>query len=154
MLRKLCVAALASLCFSTAASAQDIGAEPTYRELHLDTNFQPDPQRVDLDAGGGIDAITLGGGCAGMIANAPDVDLYFDSGRYPLNIYVRSNADTTLVVNLPNGEWICSDDAEGFNPLVTLRSPPSGLYNIWVGTYVSGPLESATLYVSEIEPEW
>ena len=122
--------------------------------LHLDTNFQPDPQRIDLDAGGDIDAIALGGGCAGMIANAPDVDLYFDSGRYPLNIYVRSNADTTLVVNLPNGEWICSDDAEGLNPLVSLRSPPSGLYNIWVGTYASGRLESATLYVSEIEPEW
>ena len=48
MLRKLCLAALASLCFSTAASAQDIGAEPTYRELHLDTNFQPDPQRVHV----------------------------------------------------------------------------------------------------------
>jgi hypothetical protein len=31
---------------------------------------------------------------------------------------------------------------------VTIPNAPSGLYNIWVGTYSAGGLASSTLYIS------
>jgi len=135
------------------AGAQDVSATPTYRTLSLRTGFAPDPQSVSLRAGGS-DRVRIPG-CAGFInSRAPDVDVNFAAGSLPLNFYVRSSADTTLVVNLPDGTWVCNDDAHGTDPLVSLRSPQSGNYNVWVGNYASASTLPATLYVSELAPRW
>jgi hypothetical protein len=62
---------------------------------------------------------------------------------------VRSDEDTTLLINRPDATWICDDDSLGdSNPSVTIRDAASGLYNIWVGTYSDSGLVSATLYIS------
>lgn len=152
------VAALAAtLGFSAAASAQDISATPLYGSLALNSGFTPDPTTVEVQAGGSDDASMLGAGCGGYINNAaPDISVdYSAGGGFPLNIYVNSSADTTLVVRQPNGSWACNDDSSGLNPWVSLTKPQSGTYHVWIGTWSApGSISPATLYVSELEPQW
>ena len=129
----------------------DFSLDPNYGTANLRSGFTPDPHRVRLQSGGPIDASTLGGPCRGYIARAPDYRVNYTSGRLPLNISVESSADTTLVVNGPNGNWYCDDDSgNGLNPSIRFETPRSGQYDIWVGTYGASRLESAILDVSEL----
>ena len=102
----------------------------------------------------GIDASqAVSPSCRGYITNAPDVRLNFQGGsNLPLILSVNSGADTTLVVNGPDGSWYCSDDegVNGMNPMVRFNSPQSGRYEIWVGTYGSASLAPAQLHISEL----
>ncbi len=150
--------ALAAAAFSLVAaiapaSAQDVSATPTYGDANLRAGFSPDPWSRSLQAGGNIDVnVSIGGDCGGMVANAPDVDLYYTAGTLPLYISVTADADTTLVVNSPDGRWYCNDDYTGLDPAVVFGNPSSGVYNIWVGTFSSATgLQSASLHISELE---
>lgn len=144
-------AAAAFLALALPAAAQDISADPTYETVNLSSGFPEDPYGVALSSGGSIDAARLGGGCTGFIANAPDVRLNYRAGDLPLYIFTSSSADTTLVINGPDGSWYCDDDSRGsLDPLVVFSRPTSGQYDIWVGTYASNELHSAELYISEL----
>lgn len=133
------------------AAAQDFNADPNYGEFSLAAGFTPDPQVIEVRSGGSLDAQTLSASCRGFISNAPDVRLHYDAGSFPLIISAASNADTTLVVNGPDGSWYCDDDSgDGVNPMVRLNSPQSGRYEIWVGTYANASLQPAELHISEI----
>ena len=102
--------------------------------------------------GGSTDAArTLGGACVGGIAEAPDYRIDFAAGQYVLQFYVRSNEDTTLVINAPDGSWYCNDDTDGFDPAVFFQSPMSGQYDIWIGTFSGGIGTQATLYINRAE---
>lgn len=92
---------------------------------------------------------TLGGACVGSVAQAPDYRIDYSAGQYVLPFYVRSNEDTTLVVNAPDGSWYCNDDTDGFDPAVFFQLPMSGQYDIWIGTFSGGIGTQATLYVTE-----
>ena len=66
--------AVVSIGLSTPALAQEIGAEPTFADINLSEGFTPDPTRIQVSAGGTIDAArSRGGSCVGKIARAPDV---------------------------------------------------------------------------------
>ena len=147
---------LAAATLATAAApaaAQDYSQEPSYGSVTLYSGFTPDPYRVNLQSGGSIDAGNLGSPCTGFIANAPDFRLNYESGSLPLYITVASGADTTLVINAPDGSWYCNDDTNGVDPLVTFTQPQSGQYDIWVGTYGGSDLNSAELRISELYSE-
>lgn len=137
-----------------AAIAQNYSANPTYGSIQLNSGFTPDPFQVNLQSGGSINAgQSIGGACRGYIANAPDYRLQYRAGNtYPLIISVASSADTTLVINGPDGRWYCDDDGgnAGLNPSVRFNAPASGQYDIWVGTYGSGQLYNSTLTISEV----
>lgn len=150
-MKMLLAAALCALAFAGTAAAQDYNADPNYGDITLAPGFTPDPHLVSLRAGGDISATGAGSGCSGYITNPPDFRLNWDgSGSLNLKISVLSKADTTLVVNGPNGEWYCDDDSgEDNNPLVTLESV-GGRYEIWVGTYGSGDPQPAVLSISEL----
>ena len=148
------VAATASLLGVVApVAAQDISAEPTYGEKTLRSGFTPDPWTVDLQAGGSIDAAqSIGGDCNGTIADAPDLDIHYTAGAFPLYFSVTAEGDTTLVINAPDGNWYCNDDYSSLDPAVLFSDPESGVYNIWVGTYSgSGGFQDASLHISEVE---
>jgi serine protease Do/protease YdgD len=134
--------------------AQNFSRNPSFGTLNLNANFMPDPQVVNVTAGGNIPAERLGGSsCVGTIADAPDVRVNYRAGQgLPLYISVRSNADTTLVINLPNGRWICNDDFDGLNPGIVMNQPMSGQYDIWIGHYDRGRRVPAQLLISEIAP--
>lgn len=145
------LAAVAAL-LALPAQAQDVSAAPTFGDVELDEGFTPDPHETNLVAGGSITPSVSG--CAyGNVADAPDVDLYYStSGSSTLYISAISGEDTTLLINLPDGSWVCDDDSYGDgDPIVVIPGAESGLYDIWVGTYGSEPAD-ATLYISEIDP--
>ncbi|MEQ9812586.1 MAG: hypothetical protein RLO50_07370 [Azospirillaceae bacterium] len=137
----------------TSAMAQDPSLPSTYGDNSLVTGFTPDPATATIDAGGPIDvSATLGGPCVGFVADAPDLRLFYEAGdTFPLIFYVDSGADTTLVINAPDGEWWCNDDADGLNPEIFFDQPLSGQYDIWVGTYTPGSFPEATVFVTELE---
>jgi hypothetical protein len=147
--------ALSALLLLVAApvAAQDPAAAPAYGNVRLRTGFQPDPHQVAVTAGG--PRRPDHGQCAyGYVATAPGANVtYTASGRAHLYIYARSRTDTTLLVHLPDGRWVCNDDGLGDarNPFLVIPSAPSGLYNIWVGTYGTSTAP-ATLYISEADP--
>ncbi|MBR9826808.1 MAG: peptidase S1 [Alphaproteobacteria bacterium] len=136
-----------------AAQAQNPMSAPTYGEISLSAGFTPDPYLVNLSAGGQVDAAAeLGAQCLGFIAQAPDFDLYYNAGSLPLIISAMAEADTTLVIHGPDGQWHCDDDSGGgVNPRLRFAAPVSGLYGIWVGTYTPGHTEPAQLRVSELD---
>jgi len=144
-------AALVAIAGAGIAAAQNYSLNPTYGTLNLAAGFRPDPQVVSLQSGGSINAQTLSASCRGFIANAPDVRLNYSAGQYQLFISADSAADTTLVVNGPDGSWYCDDDGgnNGLNPLIHFPNPTSGQYDIWVGTYGNASLQPAQLYISE-----
>lgn len=143
------IASTALICSAGVANAQDFTLEPGFGSVSLENGFTPDPYDVDLVSGGSIDAATIG--CAGMIANAPDFRLDYMAGDiFPLILSVTSSSDTTLVVNMPDGNWACDDDSAGdLNPMIEFTQPMSGQYDIWVGAFGGGN-EQATLHISEI----
>ena len=132
--------------------ALDVSAPPTYGSVELSAGFIPDPHIVALVAGGPDRVPTHGTACVGFVnAAAPDLDLHYRAGDYRLFIHVDSRADTTLVINAPDGSWHCSDDVLGLDPLVEFSAPGTGLYNIWVGT-LDRDLPQALLLISERDP--
>lgn len=131
--------------------AQSVSAEPTYGSVSLEAGFLPDPHVTSLTAGGSID-MNMGDCAYGQVAEAPDVDLYYTAGSTSLYIYAEAKQDVTLLINLPDGSWICNDDGySGTNPLVVIPKAASGLYDIWVGTYGT-ELTAASLSISELDP--
>lgn len=152
-------AAIVTLGLAAApASAQqgpDVSANATYGTTNLVSGFEPDPFVAALDAGGDYDASQLGvNNCVGFIAREPDYRINWTAGqtKLPLVFSVLSDADTTLVVNDAQGNWICDDDSGNgaLNPSITIADPVSGQYDVWVGTFQSGPAQKATLNVSEL----
>ena len=136
----------------SAAVAQDVNGQPNYGTVNLRSGFLPDPYVVALQSGGDIDVSQQNSNCRGFITNAPDIRLNYTAGTLPLYISVDSSADTTLVVNAPDGSWYCDDDGgtRGLNPSIRFETPQSGRYEIWVGTYGSATLRNARLHISEL----
>lgn len=138
----------------------DYSLDATFFDEDLITGFTPDPASFPLQAGGYLLASDAQDGCAGFVAEAPDVRITYEAGDdYPLRIYVEGDADTTLLVNQPDGQWLCNDDrVDGdLNPEIMLDRPLTGQYDIWVGTYEDidtlGDFPQVELFVSELERE-
>ena len=152
-MKYLSTTALAAAILVAPAAAQDTSADPTYETVRLSGGFAPDPYTVSVRSGGTNDASRLGNGCRGFVATRPDVRLHFDAGSLPLILSTTSDADTTLVVNAPNGEWYCDDDSAGsLNARLRFSPAMSGRYEIWIGTYGGGgeDYHDARLHISEL----
>lgn len=87
-----------------------------------------------------------GFGCVGYVGARPQAALERTGGG-PLTLVARAeDADLVMLVRAPDGQWYCSDDAEGTHPAVQLDDAPDGTYAIWVGTFsVSSQRHAATL---------
>jgi hypothetical protein len=147
-------AVLAAVALMTAAPAaviaQNMGLRANYGEIILNSGFTPDPYVVQVDAGGNIDASSIGSPCRGAISDAPDFQVTYNAGSLPLVFRTRSGVDTTLVVNGADGSWYCDDDSGGgLNSQVFFSRPISGVYDIWVGTY-GGGIAPAQLLITEL----
>lgn len=150
--RMVAAAAVFGIALAGATVAQDFNRDPTFGTLNLRVGFEPDPRFVDVTAGGRINAERLGANCTGSISNSPDFRVNYTAGTLPLYIFAQSRADTTLVVNLPDGTWICNDDFDGLNPGIVMNRPQSGQYDIWVGVFDGGSGIPARLGISELPP--
>ena len=145
--------ALAMVAFGgSTVQAQDYSLTPNYGSYNLNAGFSPDPFNVSLSSGGNVNAgSTIGGSCAGMVSNAPDLRVNYSARGFPLTFRVYSGADTTLLINAPDGRWYCDDDGGGnLDPRLRWSNPPSGQYDIWVGSF-GGGYHDATLSITELE---
>ncbi len=136
------------------ANAPDFTLTPNYGTIDLVSGFQPDPHTVAVAAGGSYNAYQIPE-CVGWISSAPDYRVTFTAGSagLPLIFSAQSEADTTLVINDASGNWVCNDDTNGLNPVVTFANPTSGQYDIWVGTFSEGATQPSVLSVSEISSQ-
>ena len=143
---------ISELAGASYSDQPDLAAEATFEEIILRSGFTPDPRTISMVAGGSLEAGNLGSNCVGKIARVPDVELtYRDNGNFPLVFTFNSSADTTLVINAPDGNWYCDDDSDGnLDPRVTFNSPQGGVYDIFVGT-IDGEMASGTLSITEVD---
>lgn len=140
---------------SQTLSALDYTLEPAFGLASLNAGFRPDPYSIRMTSGGNVDVSYLGSACSGYAAAAPDLRLAWGGGTGQLRVYFESDtlhADTTLIVNLPDGTWVCNDDFDNTtrNPMIVLNSPIAGQYDIWVGSYASGEFIVGALSLSEL----
>jgi hypothetical protein len=107
------------------------GASPP---LSLAPGFAPQPMTQSGMALGVTDASTLNPSCVGLVPNTPQHTVNVTAPIPNLRIMVRSAADTTLVVRLPDGSYRCNDDTEDLHPLV--EGPvPVGTLQVFVGAF-------------------
>ncbi len=136
--------------------ALDASLDANYGAFELLAGFEPDPQGLEVSAGGDIDVSAyLGGECAGYVTAQPDVEITWTGAGGGLRFYfiaATAGDDTVMVINDPNGDWFCADDSyEGYNPTIDFATAPDGVYDIWVGTYVNGELIPGTLFATEVD---
>ncbi len=133
------------------ASPQPAGPAPQAGgALTLATGFQPDPATLSGVAGGNVDASTMSSACRGYVQAQPNHTLMASSPFANLRVLVNGGGqDTTLVVQKPDGTFVCDDDSEARNPIVKLATTP-GLHRIWVGSYEAGTTVPYVIGFSEL----
>jgi hypothetical protein len=146
------LALAAAVAMPGAALAQNAGLTANFGEISLRSGFTPDPYRVSVVAGGGIDVYAdtpLPQACVGHVSDAPDFQVTYAAGSLPLVFRTVSSVDTTLVINGPDGTWSCDDDSFGDGDAeVRFNRPQSGTYDIWVGAFGT-ETAPATLLITE-----
>lgn len=111
----------------------------------------PDPTSYDVVSGGSIDASSLGNGCGGFIADAADFEFSSDAGFLDFYVSIQASEDTALVINTPDGNWICDDDSGGgLDSSIHFNNPDDGVYDVWIGAYSSKNTYHAILHISEL----
>lgn len=62
-----------------------------------------------------VASLRLGPECVGFVTLVPD-DIVHTNARIPLRFTVRSEGDTMLIVNTPDGRWRCDAGSDGHAP--------------------------------------
>ncbi|GAB4211638.1 MAG: hypothetical protein OHK0013_33550 [Sandaracinaceae bacterium] len=108
---------------------------PAAAPINIAPGFQPQPTTATGSAGGITDATTLNSECRGNIPLTPQHTLNVTAQIPNLTIMVNCPlGDTTLVVRTPTGQYLCNDDTDGLNPVVSGAFAP-GTYEVFVGSY-------------------
>ena len=133
----------------------DFNEAPYFGAATLAAGFSPDPHTVAMSSGGEVDVAYLGGGCTGYAAIAPDFRLSWSGLTSRMRVFFAANdgGDTALLINRPDGSWVCNDDVEAgtLDPMIVLEDAPEGQYDIWVASYSAGDFVDGTLYVTELD---
>ena len=127
-------------------SLLDPEAPPLFGTTSLESGFSPDPYRADMEAGGSVDTADSSPAC-GYTSYHPAfaLDWQGDDTEPFLRIFFTPDdeADTTLLVHTPDGEWLCEEDS-----VLDLPSAPSGDYVIWVGNQEEGTAVQGSLSIT------
>jgi len=130
-------------------SAAAAGGPSNFEDVTLSSGFMPDPHKVTGTSGGSVQASSLNPSCTGWVSATPD-HLFTASDAFSnLRVIVHSADDTTLVIQKPDGTYMCNDDAEGHNPIVT-GAFPAGTYKVHIGSYNQGENSRYTLGFTEL----
>jgi hypothetical protein len=142
-----------------AAMAQTDGAPPpsvgnsepsAYLTLDMQAGFALDPFLVSLNGGGEVDASTLDPACVGYINDRPVLTANWEGAVDFLRIFFYSDSDSTLVVQRPDGSYVCADDVDEnvLDAELVAEEPSAGLYKIWVGSYEPDQLIPGLLIIT------
>jgi serine protease Do len=125
-----------------------------YPAVQLTSNFLPDPHTLSVTAGGPVDVEYLGGSCVGFATSEPTFELDYTSGSQSLLRFyfvATLSRDSTMIINKPNGEYVCADDSfNTVHPSIDFDSPATGTYDVWIGAFVGGTDVAGTLSVTEL----
>lgn len=148
MFRFLLAASALQLCIAASANAQEIGIEPAYGRVNLAAGEE---HTVQIKAGGSQEVARILPNCAGFVARGPDFTVDYTTGEAPLVFLAHSEADTTLLINFPDGKWACDDNSglDGRDPGMVIYFAPSGQYDVWVGTKQAGMTPDAMLRITD-----
>jgi hypothetical protein len=155
-------AALLGVLFWAAALAQSGDATPAptpvpeapepsaYLTLDMAAGFALDPFLVSLNGGGEVDASTLDPACIGYINDQPVLTARWEGSVDVLRTFFYSDSDATLVVQGPDGSYLCNDDsAENvLDPEVDITAPVTGTYRIWIGSFDANQLIPGLLVIT------
>lgn len=149
---------LTALLWIGVSFAQDVlnpAGDPRYGVFALAPGFAPSPFARDGLSGGDVEvkSLRLGDNCLGYAASDPDFLIELTDEFKRITFLIASAADTTLIMNLPNGSWACNDDTNGLNPALVLHNAPPGPYRLWIGSYAAETYDESVLYISEAAPE-
>ncbi|HMN26801.1 MAG TPA: hypothetical protein PKE45_01510 [Caldilineaceae bacterium] len=131
---------LALVQTSTALAQENTGASSqapvAYVTLNLAAGFPLDPFFVSVNGGGEVDASTLAKGCTGYINSEPTVTLNWTGEADFIKAFFVSDHDPVLVVQTPDGQYLCNDNANALllDPVVRIDKPATGRYSVWVGS--------------------
>ena len=127
----------------------EMNARPVSGEITLGRNFGEEVIDRDVQAGGLIRAQSIPelNGCAGGITAEPTVTIRYSRREGEFHVRASSRGDTTMILHTPSGQWLCSDDAIGFDPVIPVPFAERGEYQVWVGAYDAGEIP-ATLSIS------
>lgn len=104
-------------------------------ELRVSLGAVPDPRVFDTTLPELTRrANTVESGCAGWIGARPTFTLVLDDEFSTLSLMVRSRVDAILVVRKPDGGFVCVDDVDGRDPVLSGRAS-AGRYEVYVGAY-------------------
>lgn len=108
------------------------------------------PQRHAVTAGGPLNLAQCGSVPGyGYMTQAPSFTITYDAQDRGLDLDFRVEAqcDTLMLINDSGAAWHFNDDEDGtLNPRLRLAAAPSGVYDVWVGTFGTGSCP-ATLVV-------
>jgi hypothetical protein len=118
-----------------AAVPGDPAADQTSATVDLRAGFIMDPYLLPVVGKAETSAAKVMAGCNGFVAAKPAVVVNWAGDAPQLNFFVYSDDDPVLVIQKPDGSFVCNDDAGArtVNPLVTIKQPASGAYKIHVG---------------------
>jgi hypothetical protein len=125
---------------ATPAATAAPAAEPdtAFITINPAAGFPLDPFLLSLQGGGSVEASTLSEGCAGYIPANPTVAVDYKGKADMLRAFFYSDGDPTLVVQTPDGSYLCSDDTSRLvlDPTVEITQPVQGRYSVWIGSAV------------------
>lgn len=123
---------------------------PAYITLDLAAGFPLDPFFVSVNGGGDVDASTFDASCTGYINEDPTMTVNWTGSVPFLKSFVYSDHDPVLVIEQPDGTFLCNDDANALllDPVLQLTEPITGVYNIWVGSYSPRQLLPGVLVIT------
>ncbi len=148
------------VCIDSTSDRTNAGCRGGRSPCVLRAPLAPDPTLHTFSVNAGQDPVVVeslhiteassGSVCDdGYIPQRPDFRFVVAASANPftfLRFHVaptdESSADTVLLINTPDGRWVCNDDSFGSrNPTLDFERPALGQYDVWVGTYnaPSGP---------------
>ncbi len=130
-----------------------ITEQKAYVTLDIQAGNPLDPFIVSVNGGGAFDASTLGGDCSGYVNFQPVARIDWEGKADLAKIFFYSDHDPTLIIQSPDGEFHCNDDASNLllDPSVSFENPADGIYNIWIGSYYADQLIPGVLVVTTRE---
>lgn len=135
---------------SAQESTSDPGAEAAFLTVNLKAGFPLDPFIVSVNGGGDVAAEEMAPGCAGYVPANPTAAVMWEGETELVRAFFHSTSDATLLVQTPDGEFVCGDDANALllDPVVNIAQPAAGRYAIWVGSYDEGQLIPGVLVLT------
>lgn len=142
----ICIALATAAAVSAQAPAET--PEPDSGIYRIAPGFLPDPYIVTVRGGDNIS--TEIEGCAGFIAERPDATFIYEAPSSGFRVFFISDQDATLVLQRPDGSYVCNDDSVGHDPAVEIIPGDAGTYLVWVGSYSEAVKPTGYLMLTEV----